>query len=54
MIASYNESILKYKKENRNQSPIVLFLDIKAAYDSVDHNILLTKLKGKELNPYMS
>jgi hypothetical protein len=53
VIAAYNESIIQFQKRNRGTSPIVLFIDIKAAYDSVDHNILLTKLKQTGIDEYL-
>lgn len=52
VIASYQETVLQFKRTHR-RSPIVLFLDIKAAYDSVDHNILLTKLAERGCNPQL-
>ena len=52
VIASYQETVLQFKRTHKRE-PIVVFLDIKAAYDSVDHNILLTKLAERGCTPQL-
>ena len=51
-IASLNESILQFERR-KHRSPILLFLDIKAAYDSVDHKLLFSKLKRRNCPEYL-
>ena len=46
-IASLNETILQYERREKKQ-PIIVFLDIKAAYDSVDHALLMRKLARRD------
>ena len=52
VIASYQETVIQFRKKH-GRSPITVFLDIKAAYDSVDHNILLTKLAERRCSPQL-
>lgn len=52
-IASLQETVLQFERKNKRQ-PIILFLDIKAAYDSVDHDLLLLRLKERKCpEPYI-
>ena len=44
-IASLNETILQFRKKFRGRNPVIAFLDIQKAYDSVDWNILFSKLR---------
>ena len=39
-----------YSAKEKGNKPAVLFLDIKKAFDTVDHNILLRKLKHYKIN----
>ena len=44
--------MLQFKKKHK-RAPIVLFLDIKAAYDSTDPNILLTRIRERDANGHL-
>ena len=50
-IASLNEAIIQFEKENRGRSPVIAFLDIKAAYDSVDPVLLFNALESTDIDP---
>lgn len=50
-IACLNESIIQFEKEHHGASPVIAFMDIKAAYDSVDHTILFNRLAQTSLDP---
>jgi hypothetical protein len=47
--ATLNEIILQFKRRNNNQNLEVCFLDIKAAYDSVDRRILWRECLEKKV-----
>ncbi len=52
-IAALNESIIQFQDSHDGESPVIAFMDIKAAYDSVDHILLFNKLKETGLDPYI-
>ena len=47
------EAILQFRKKMRNRRahPVMAFLDIKAAYPSVDRNLLWRKLLARGVPP---
>ena len=44
-IASLNETIIQFESKFHNRNPVIAFLDIQKAYDSVDWNVLIRQLK---------
>lgn len=52
-VAALNESIIQFERE-KGDSPVIAFLDIKAAYDSVHHDRLWTLLESTNLNKPMT
>ena len=50
-IASMNETILQSEKKFRGRNPVIAFLDIQKAYDSVDWNVLIRQLREEYSMP---
>ena len=50
-IASLNETILQFEKKFRGRNPVIAFLDIQKAYDSVDWNVLIRQLREEYSMP---
>jgi hypothetical protein len=46
-VASLNETILQFRSKFKKKKPVIAFLDIQKAYDSVDWNILFGNLRDK-------